>query len=329
MTRLGTAAALGAAVLAALVGCNAILANDPGLLLVTDEAGTDPEPDAGVPPSPSPSPAPVPAPAEAAPPEDSGTVVIADAGPAACPAGQTRCAGACVDVTDPRFGCGDGSCAPCVVVHGSATCSAGRCVVGTCDVGFSDCNATVADGCETDLSRATSCGACGAACPPPTPVCSPRGPVFLCTSGCPVNAPTRCGEACVDLLTSVADCGACGTACPPVDNATTSCTLGACSFVCRPGFRACGGRCAVREDPAACGAACVACPAVANGRATCNGQTCGGVCDPGFADCDGIPANGCETPLLTSPLHCGVCGRVCASGQCLAGACVPLPDGGG
>lgn len=333
MTRLGTATALAGAVLAALVGCNAILGNDPGVLVVSDEAGTEPEPDTGVPPAPIPEPTPGEPPP---PPLDSGTVVVLDAGApvdsggtTTCAPGQVTCAGACVDAADPRFGCGDGSCAPCVVAHGTPTCTAGRCVVGACDVGFADCNATTADGCETDLSRAVSCGACGAACPAMTPVCSPKGPTFQCTSGCPANAPARCGAECVDLLTSVAHCGACATACPAVDNATTSCTLGACSFTCRPGFRACGGRCSMLEDPAACGPACLVCPAVPNGRATCNGQACGGVCEPGFADCDGAPANGCEAALLTSPLHCGVCGRACASGVCVAGVCAPVADAGG
>lgn len=329
MTRLGTTFGVGAAVVAALVGCNAILANDPGVLLVSDEAGTEPELDGGI----APTPLPEPTPTDAAPTEDAGSLVGFDSGAtdgaAPCPPGDLRCGGVCVSSADPRFGCGDGTCAPCAVAHATAACAAGRCAVGGCDRGFADCNAAVADGCEADLSRATSCGACGLACSPATPACAPIGPTFQCTTGCPPNAPTRCGEECVDVLVSVAHCGACAAACPPVDNATTACALGACAFTCRPGFHACAGRCVTVEDPAACGAACVACPPIVNGRATCNGEACGGVCDLGFADCDGNPANGCEAALLTSPLSCGACGRVCASGVCLLGVCVPLPDGGG
>jgi hypothetical protein len=49
--------------------------------------------------------------------------------------------------------------------HGG-TCAQGACQGFACDLGFGNCNADWADGCEVDLTRdPVSCGACGATCP--------------------------------------------------------------------------------------------------------------------------------------------------------------------
>lgn len=52
----------------------------------------------------------------------------------------------------------------CSVNHANPSCSAGSCIE-TCDAGWSDCNGFDADGCETDLSSATTCGDCFTTCP--------------------------------------------------------------------------------------------------------------------------------------------------------------------
>jgi hypothetical protein len=69
-----------------------------------------------------------------------------------------------------------------------------------------------------------------------------------------------------------------------------------------------------------------ACPARPNATATCSMGVCGFTCNPGFADCDGNPANGCETNLNESPLHCGRCENACparlnATATCSMGVC--------
>lgn len=54
----------------------------------------------------------------------------------------------------------------CSVANGTAACEDGACAVAECDFGFSDCDADLANGCETETETdAASCGACGRACP--------------------------------------------------------------------------------------------------------------------------------------------------------------------
>ncbi len=77
--------------------------------------------------------------------------------------------------------CGDCGQA-CEFPAAEATCQAGSCVLAACMMGFGDCNADPADGCEADLqSDAANCGACGDACA--------QGQV--CNAG-------TCGEPCAD-----------------------------------------------------------------------------------------------------------------------------------
>ena len=53
----------------------------------------------------------------------------------------------------------------CVIPNGAPKCSGGQCAVGTCNQGFDDCNANVADGCETKLlTDSLNCGKCGTFC---------------------------------------------------------------------------------------------------------------------------------------------------------------------
>jgi hypothetical protein len=56
-----------------------------------------------------------------------------------------------------------------------------------------------------------------------------------------------------------------------------------------------------------------------NRTIVCTDDGC--ACAEGLGDCDGLPDNGCETEL-SSPKHCGACGRPCDNGVCTGGACV-------
>ena len=250
-----------------------------------------------------------------------------------CPAGQHMCNGRCVGNDDPTTGCGNPSCAPCVVPHATATCQASACGVGTCDPGYANCNGTAADGCEVALSHPDNCGGCGTLCPASSPMCSAAGNAFTCTNGCSPLAPLLCGKQCVDPLTNAENCGACGKKCPDVPQATTSCVAAQCTFTCQPGYHACGGKCVPSNDPSTCGPTCSICPMPANAIASCTADTCGFTCTAGHADCNGAPGDGCEVTLATNPANCGACGKSCNGGTCVNGVCQappppPPPDAG-
>lgn len=310
---------------AAVVGCNSILDNKPADELVSEEAGTEPAPpstggDAGVTPTPH-----VEEDAEAGPADADASIPTPG-----CDAGERLCNGLCVRSDDPLYGCGGPTCTACAEAHATAACRSGKCVVGACDPGYADCNANPADGCEGDLSLATSCGACNAVCPATTPLCVPVGATFQCSNGCTPAAPLLCGKDCVDPLTSENHCGGCNVKCPAVANATIACVAGACTFTCKPQFHACAGACAQDTDPAACGAACTICPVPPHARATCAGGACAFQCAPDYADCNANPADGCEADLKTDPANCGACATSCNGQPCQGGVCKPPPpDGGG
>lgn len=311
------------ALVGVFVGCNAILENTPAEVGSTPSEPLPNEPfadsstpavadDASSPPTPPGSDAGVAPPTPPTPPTDGGAP--------GCPDGKQLCDGLCVSVADPAYGCGDPRCTPCPSAHGTMGCLARKCAVAACDVGYADCNADPADGCETDLSRATSCGACNAVCANPAPLCAPAGATFQCTNGCGPGAPLACGADCVDPLTSTRNCGGCNVKCPDVTNGTSQCMAGACGFTCKNGFHACGGRCATKTDATACGPDCVACPVPPNGRATCVQDACSFTCNGGFNKC----ADRCVPP--NDPTACGATCAVCptppnAVAACNAGAC--------
>lgn len=68
-----------------------------------------------------------------------------------------------------------------------------------------------------------------------------------------------------------------------------------------------------------------------HGTAECIDGVCVIDCDDDYADCDG-PENGCETSLMSDPLHCGSCNRACDadSQTCVDGDCETVcPSGFG
>ena len=88
----------------------------------------------------------------------------------ACEAGYADC-----DASKRSNGCETavtsdvGNCGGCGVVcptraNASATCAAGACGY-TCTVGFRNCDAMDANGCEANLGMSGNCGACGVTCP--------------------------------------------------------------------------------------------------------------------------------------------------------------------
>jgi hypothetical protein len=213
------------------------------------------------------------------------------------------------------------------------TCRQGKCVTDSaaCQSGFSDCNASAADGCEVNVAADPSnCGACGSVC----------GAGLVCTAGSCVSASIVCPsgyadcnanstDGCeVNVATDPSNCGACGNVC----GAGLVCAAGSCvsaSIVCPSGYADCdanstdGCEVNVATDPSNCGA----CGNVCGAGLVCAAGSCVSasiVCPSGYADCDRALANGCEINLNTDTANCGECGRACnPGGTCSQGACSP------
>lgn len=221
-------------------------------------------------------------------------------------------------------------------------CAAGVCSL-TCTTGFGNCDMNPANGCETDLrTSAMHCGACGNACPS-----GPSG-TSTCTGGtCSVTCNAGYGncngvvsDGCeVDLNTNPLHCGMCNRRCAAATNATAGCSAGTCTIVCAANFGNCDGNglngceTPLASDVMNCGACGRVCPAAPGATAVCRSGTCALACATGRGDCDGMAANGCETDLTRSVMHCGACGRVCSapsngSVSCEASACVITCDEG-
>jgi hypothetical protein len=215
-------------------------------------------------------------------------------------------------------GCGN----VCNVPNAAPACVSGACVVGSCNMGFGDCDGNPSNGCETMLTTATNCGGCGVPCALPNAASS-------CASGtCTLTA---CNPGFFDCDGNPAD-GCEPLPCSPGQHCATSadCSSGVCvgglcaSPTCTDGVKNenetdvdCGGVC----PPCAPGKDC-------NVAADCQSDVCtGGVCQP--ATCvDGVK-NGGETDVDCGGPTCPACGvghqcasdYDCASGVCVAGVC--------
>jgi hypothetical protein len=144
---------------------------------------------------------------------------------------------------------------------------------------------------------------------------------YIVVSGNALNAHLAHGDVVTDL-TDTGNCGACGNACTAPENATASCTDGACGFSCNDGFEL--------NDA---GDACVAVSLCDVGFEAVNGgcfqitgfsgPPCSAACDNGFGNVDGSGNFLCGAVTGTP---CGS-NADCPSGQacthcCGAGFCI-------
>ncbi|MBK8257306.1 MAG: hypothetical protein IPK82_32110 [Polyangiaceae bacterium] len=214
------------------------------------------------------------------------------------------------------------NCNACGVVcpanGGSPFCTNGVCGSTNCNPGTGDCNG---DGmCETQLNTTNNCGACGNACSTfhATPSCS--GTPAICQLSCEMgwdNCNGNVNDGCEQTLTSNSHCGACNAVCS-INNASTSCASGTCTFVsCLPGFANCNNDLAdgcetqLATSNLNCGQCGNTCNP-ANGTGQCvSGQCTVQSCNNGFGNCNGSAADGCETDIYTPP-HCGSCASACS-----------------
>jgi hypothetical protein len=224
-----------------------------------------------------------------------------------------------------------GACgAACSVLNGSARCGAGTCHIASCNTDTADCNATVADGCEVQLTAdASNCGACGSVCP------GAPNATGVCTAG-------TCAQACLPGFANCdgdpdngcevdvsGNCGVCGNACE-LPHATGTCANGTCEFsACATGYADCDGLasngCEVElaSDANHCSACDVGCARPNRAVACVNGACVAGACQQPYADCDGKAENGCEANLDGDAQNCQSCGNVCIGGS----VCRPMNIG--
>lgn len=262
------------------------------------------------------------------------TVMIADAGPEAppipvCTSGMKLCAGSCVAIDDPKYGCDptlcDGSACPSVP-GATLVCQSGVCTLGVCAAGSKKCGG----GCVSIADPAYGCGmtTCDASACPNAGV----GGTVVCQSGaCVIGAcaagAKKCGTKCVDVSDPTYGCGAAtcdATGCPAAGTGTLVCQGGACAVgTCGTGTKKCGDKCVpldanngcgdvARCTPCASNEACMGAPVSA---CTCvpvaMATACSGKCGP--------VANGCgeRTPVPTAPRH-----RLAGVGELPASAAV-------
>ena len=237
--------------------------------------------------------------------------VVVDTAPP-CPAGQTLCNDACVDLGSDLANCGACAIACPDRPLSTSVCSSGVCGH-VCDPGYGNCDGDPANGCEASLSSATTCGACSTACTAAAPLCGLAADAgagaFSCVNGC--GALSRCGSSCVDTTTDATNCGSCGHACASRAHAITSCRGSACTFTCRAGFGDCDGaapngcEALLETDVAHCGACRNACAA----SQVCVSGAC--VCPVGETLCSGVCVD-----LHSDTNNCGMCMNVCAGDTC-------------
>ena len=223
----------------------------------------------------------------------------------------------------------------CSTSNGVPACMGGRCDIAACSAGFADCDATIANGCETNLATsALNCGACGTVCALPNATAScgaGRCAIASCNAGfadCNGNPADGCE---INLDTSTSHCGRCGNLCT-FPGSSAACERGTCRLAsCGAGLGDCDGNSAngcevtLATDARNCGACGLAC-AVTNGAAGCAAGRCTvASCNAGFADCNGTPADGCEVNTRSDASNCAACGTRCtlanATPACVSARC--------
>jgi hypothetical protein len=249
-----------------------------------------------------------------------------------------------VDLTKDSQNCGAcmNECPP--LPHATGKCSNAACVIGTCDAGYADCDASTFDGCESVLATdVNNCGACNQPCGN-LPHAYPKCENSMCAiGGCEAGFADCDGmvaNGCeVDLSSDLANCGACNNMCPPIANGAPKCSGFVCGIgSCNMGFADCFGGAAdgcetnLTNDVAHCGSCGNACPPVPFGAKACVASTCTiGMCGPNHQDCNNNVMDGCETDTTGDVNNCGMCGNVCptpangtavcASSMCGLGTC--------
>ncbi|CAF0856848.1 unnamed protein product [Adineta steineri] len=240
-----------------------------------------------------------------------------------------------------------GSCGNlCSFSNAAATCNNGKCTMGTCNTGFTDCNKVSSDGCEVNIAAsATNCGTCNNICSftNAQPLCNGGTcKMGTCNTGfadCNKNPSDGCE---INTAADLINCGSCGNACS-FANAAATCNNGKCTMgACNTGFTDCNGdpsdgcevdtrgQTNIGTDINNCGICHYVC-SFTNAAASCITGICTmGTCNTGFVDCNKSPSDGCEINTGTDLKNCGSCGNICSfsnaaatcnNGKCTMGTC--------
>jgi hypothetical protein len=226
----------------------------------------------------------------------------------------------------------------CDTVHSvSPTCGAPadggiECQYSGCQTGWKDCDAGApnTDGCETSLTTAANCGACGRACDTTHSLGATCSDGTTCSyTGCKpgfadCNTTPPDTDGCETPTMSTA-CDACNTSCDSTTSVGATCDAdaGTCRYTkCQAGFADCNttppdtNGCETSTTTLAnCGACGHSCDTMTSTTPSCINGTCMyGGCTNGFADCNTTPpdTNGCESSLL-STATCGACNATCST----------------
>ncbi len=112
--------------------------------------------------------------------------------PAGCAAGQTSCDGVCTSLATDTDNCGACGVVCSAGPNSSSECAGGACTI-TCSSGFSDCDGSLTNGCETGImTDEANCGGCGVVCES-SHLCS----AGACRLQCPAGYLNCGGELCV------------------------------------------------------------------------------------------------------------------------------------
>jgi hypothetical protein len=118
-------------------------------------------------------------------------------------------------------------------------------------------------------------------------------------------------------------------ACAALPNGAAACAGNVCVLGdCNTGFKNCDGNDAngceanIQTDITQCGACGSPCQVPFATAACVNGKCEVGACSMNRVDCDGDVTNGCESNTDVDPKNCGMCGKVCPTGEsCEMGVC--------
>ncbi|MBK8258485.1 MAG: hypothetical protein IPK82_38230 [Polyangiaceae bacterium] len=244
-----------------------------------------------------------------------------------------------IDLTKDQNNCGTCGYVCPDLPNATPTCNNAACVIGACDMGWADCDASTFDGCESFLATdVNNCGACNQPCgmlPHAYPKCeNSQCAIGGCEAGfadCDGIVLNGCE---VDLSSDEANCASCGNVCPAIANGTAKCSGFVCGIdTCNMGFADCFGGATdgcetnLTSDVGHCGTCGNGCPNVPFGAKACVNSMCTiGSCGQDHSDCNGNVMDGCETDTTADIMNCGGCNVVCptpmnGTPSCAASAC--------